>query len=75
MDVYNTDIDEQLGNKPIQFKKFYNEYHDSKDENISCETWMCKLLYIPFTRDYSPLQLGKIGEKNYKVFKFWSNTP
>ena len=23
----------------------------------------------------SPLQLGKIGEKIYKVFKFWSNTP
>ena len=23
----------------------------------------------------SPLQLGKMGEKIYKVFKFWSNVP
>ena len=52
VEIYNTDIDEQLGNELIQFKKFYNDYQDSKDENISRERWMHKFLYVPFTCDY-----------------------
>ena len=44
--VYYTDIDEQLGNELIQFKKtFYNEYQDSKGENISSDRFMYKLLF------------------------------
>ena len=46
VEVYNTDTDKQLGNELIQFKFFYNEYQDSKDENISRERWKCELLYI-----------------------------
>ena len=52
VEVYNTDIDEQLRNELIQFKNFYNEYQDRKDENISREKWMYKLLYVPFTCGY-----------------------
>ena len=52
MEVLNTDIDEQLGNELIQFKSFYNEYQDIKDENINRERWMYKLLYVPFTCVY-----------------------
>ena len=33
--------------------------------------WQLSVMF----RDYSPLQLGKIGEKIDKVFKFLSNTP
>ena len=37
VEVYKTDIDEQLGNELIQFKKIYNEYKDNKYENICRE--------------------------------------
>ena len=36
---------------------------------------MLKLVSISSCAIFSPLQLGKIGEKIYKVFKFLSNTP
>ena len=51
VEIYNTDIDEQLGNELIQFKKFYNDYQDSKDENISRERWMHKLLLEKSLKD------------------------
>ena len=44
MEIYNIDIDEKLGNELIQFKNFYYVYQNSKDENISLETWMNKLI-------------------------------
>ena len=45
LEIYNIDVDEQLGNELIQFKIFfYNEYQYSKDKNISRERWVYKLL-------------------------------
>ena len=52
VEVYNTDINEQLGNELIQFKNCYNEYQGSKDENISHEKWMYKLLLEKCLKDF-----------------------
>ena len=35
VEVYNIEIDEKLRNELIQFKHFYNDYQNSKDENMS----------------------------------------
>ena len=51
VEIYNTDIDEQLGNELIQFRNFYNDYQDSKDENISRERWMYQLLLEKSLKD------------------------
>ena len=54
VEVYNIEIDEKLRNELIQFKHFYNDYQNSKDENISRERWMYKFMLEKSLKDCFP---------------------
>ena len=53
-------------NNNCRKKLFLSKSMSSRDFPTTCYTHL-----FP----NSPLQLGKIGEKIYEAFKFWSNTP